>query len=506
MPWHRAQPWLVWLLLVLASAYSHNGIAAIVPPQAVLLSEFVVDFDQKFSAGYVDVHFFMHAKPTPGSDDPAMMKPRNGDFVMYLMDDEEASMVLARRNHWNQNCKMFENESRKHAVIDMSAFTSEGWTFAIGITEGVRPRVWDIVVESCNGKSADLTFTIHWQNIKPVAGWQHEFGADFYGSFYCQILLFIIYTGLLLIQVTAHGRQYEDSTLIYPLAKALSISVIFGLVSAILEAVHLGVFSGNGSGLPWVRAIASFCFLASRCIVCVTLLLLSAGWGITFALIPETERIPILIVSLRFLECFFLELWADSTAPTIQTFMYNSKMGFAICVFDVMTAYVYCARLRKSAEGEFIQKHKVFYNKWGVPGVLYFFLQPLGVFSATLFSPHCRLKWVLGIINFGHAAALGTLILALFPRYKNAHLGPHSALQCSINENNLPPDGYHASLMEPFRVSVGKESISDDDDTNRNNNNSADSFGRFENYNHSSHWFAKNSQLELPEIGSKDDP
>lgn len=291
------------------------------------------------------------------------------------------------------------------------------------ITPEENSHYWYIITADCSLEEYDAHPPTMQFQIEFFNGGSH-LPADEDGMFTSQMLVLLLYVGLIAAYCFFTFRQYSEKGQVHLAVVLLGVAIVLQTLALIMELMHLFVFNRNGLGLRWRHSWFPADFFSeitqdmSELLSAMVLIALSFGWTIpdpdlvmnpmsrnsflssiarpadwVKKITPATVFVVALVVS-----NVVLELLGRGFEDDFNQFHDHEHWpGYTLMLIRVGLAVLFAfgiVRSRASEAAASTMEVSKFYLQLGLSGICWFVAFPLCVYCAGFVEPHKRHRLV----------------------------------------------------------------------------------------------------------------
>ena len=267
--------------------------------------------------------------------------------------------------------------------------TNGNWSVTVygSLKQNVRPYFWFLSLADCKRSLLDSHRIRIEINITNTDG--SHFSLEDQGLGYVYLFYFVAFTGLLSSSVVRLLNRFQKTDSIEPPLLILSIAVSSEISGLMFEALHLWLYSYDGTGISIFEYFFQTADLISQLVVTILFLLISSGWILRYSEFPDLDiSLPIsfLVILLNLMIAGLGKLTDDSYSKFTDYeglaggLLLTLRLGmWGWFVFSMRELYI-------SSQGQ--EKHLIW--TFSFVASIYFLALPVLVIISWFIAPYVR--------------------------------------------------------------------------------------------------------------------
>jgi hypothetical protein len=277
------------------------------------------------------------------------------------------------------------------------------WESAATIRDVMRPHLWYVVATRC-GRPFELDYALHFtQGVT-----DGEFSSDAIGLLALYGTAFSLwFVGMALQLYTT--KVLHRKKMCHPIIRMFDTAVALTLLGYGLKLSHYSDYGEDGEGWALLLSLGDVAGVVGRIVFLTLLVLLSRGWTISSAKIPQRRAVFCALGGLSAAYCTMAAygVWYRATRPESMTYIYDTAPGICVVVLHVIFFYVFSWSGADSYRSEYQPGKKTFYLRLMLFFGAWILAPPVTALVAGLVDP-----WVRVIVT--ETVAVGTDTLWFF--------------------------------------------------------------------------------------------
>lgn len=307
-------------------------------------------------------------------------------LVVPIVQDTKWDDVLNQ-----ETCEAKKRMARFQPEVQIP--TNGTWSdFSTGVLkQNVRPYYWFLSLADCKGVLTD-SFRIKVEiNITNTDG--SQFSMEDQGLGFVYFAYFVAFIAMLSGSVVRLLNRFQKTDSLELPSMMVSIAVSSEISGLLFEALHLWVYSYDGSGIAMFDYFHQTADLVSQLVVTILFLLISSGWVLRYSDFPDLDiSLPVsfLVILLNLMIAGLGRLTDDSYSK------FTDYEGFAgnlllLLRLGMWAWFVFSVKnLYKGSQGR--EQHLIWI--FGLVASVYFLALPLLVVVSWFIAPYVRKKVV----------------------------------------------------------------------------------------------------------------
>ncbi|KAJ3426562.1 intimal thickness receptor-related [Anaeramoeba flamelloides] len=275
-------------------------------------------------------------------------------------------------------------------------------------------HMWYFSLSDCSAKSIEITkMDVHLWN--PMVGkYSQEFSCEQQGLLALNIVYFIFFTILCLVQLFVSVKLQRTGDF-HPILRFFLYVLILRTAALLMNLVHFGSFAQNGIGSPGLIVLAAIVEIISQIGFFLIIIAIALGWTITVRNIPHKKGL--LLGSLVFLILFIILIIAAYTVVDYGTqfIAFEAVPGIMLLIFRLGILGIFLFFAIKSYKNEANEDKKAFFKKLMFIFGIWLGLVPLFVFISFGINGLYREKFMSGFTYTIDFLAFISMVYLLWP-------------------------------------------------------------------------------------------